>query len=148
MHPVSIPYDRSSSLEFGGADEKHFVGGFASGKPPVTLSLVMPQPVNPTSDPGVLTFAKSSSGNPTSSSSTPPSDDTPTNLVGAMMVQKVGISVPPPSAQDTLFYRPDQHEELQVDGDNKVPPYVSFASFDQEAWAKMRRSKQSANSIM
>lgn len=162
-HPVSIPYEEDatapSSLPGGAASATSFdphnassltPSAVASGK--ASLSLVMP---SKQVKPGKRTSSSSSSYNAhRASSSSPPSDDTPTNLTNrnhlASLIpsqqhhhhHQVEISPPPASTSAVdCFFRIDRQPPLEVDEENRVAAYVSFACFDEAAWEAATKSK-------
>ncbi|XP_078490000.1 TGF-beta-activated kinase 1 and MAP3K7-binding protein 1-like [Ciona intestinalis] len=116
-HPVSVPYKRNSR------ELIPTTGDYPAGIP--TLSLVMPPQSGSENDPIDLTPAGTS----------PPSEDTPTNLV-------VGDATFPPTPPENLYYRSNAHEPAKLDSQNRVAPYVSFDTFDNEAWNKMQEAKK------
>lgn len=115
----------------------------------MTLSLVMPNPTTAGSE-GGATRPGLPQHVTTSSSSTPPSDDTPTNIsLGPEQGAALAVSGPltPAGGSSDEYYQPDLNEPIQLDADNKVAPYVSFASFDEEAWLKLRMAKKDSKGL-
>ena len=125
--PVSVPFTQRNSVEVGGQFHKEFVG-----RPPVTLSLKMPGS-NPDSQ-----SEYSDSIDQREQSESP--DVTPTNLISD--ASTTNYSSEKTSTISDQFYRPDQHEQMQLDADNRVTSYVSFANFDEEAWLSLRAEKK------
>ncbi|CAK8678257.1 TGF-beta-activated kinase 1 and MAP3K7-binding protein 1-like [Clavelina lepadiformis] len=135
--PASVPYNDS---EFSAA------GDFSSalpGKTPVPLSLKMPGQIL---DSGSAPHADFEVRGRLSS----PSEGTPTNLTDPSYdpqsnhQENDGLQI----AIDELYFQSDPHETIELDADNKVAPYVSFANFDEEAWFKMQAAKSGTNSII
>ena len=125
---MSVPYEKKKSMEVP-AD---YGQGF-SGRPSVTLSLVMPNSESQ-NDHGHRGYRRTTE-------CTPPSEDTPTNVVIENNDDDVYGSSSTEHFSEDLFYKPDPHEQLQVDEDNKVASYVSFVNFDDEAWLKLRAKR-------
>ena len=129
-HPVSVPYTKRSSLEVGFRDVER--------KPQGGLSLKMPGS-NPDSQ---QEYEDQNDRKNLENNST--SDITPTNVTSETSVTATNYSTSTEKGSiiNDQFYRPDPHEQMQLDADSKVAPYVSFANFDEEAWLVMRSTKR------
>lgn len=155
QHPVSIPYE-DSSIRFAavGSDDIFTTTSNTStnNKP---LSLVMPSQQQSSASrdhsAAVLTTSylpshhtsSSSAAAIHSSTSTSPSDDTPTNLTNKSQLSMEQLApVVPPNIQtfDDMYFRIDRQGTLELDDDNRVAPYVNFSCFDKEAWMVAERN--------
>ena len=122
-HPVSVPYKRSSVEVSSG-----FRGDL--GKSPVSLSLKMPGSNPDSSEYTDSNELKEESGSP---------DATPTNPSEELSTYNSSEKA---STLNDHFYRPDPHEQIQLDSDNRVTAYVNFANFDEETWLALRTEKK------
>ena len=92
------------------------------------------------SDGGLISIAPRSG----TSTSTSPSDDTPTNIRSGMnsvsaLSSSEGIH---PSSSEELFYWQDNSEPMMLDSDSKVASYVTFANFNENAWRNLKKSSK------